>query len=71
MLCASTSVGLFSAAMTCEAVNVLPVPVAPRRTCAALPSRKPLTIFSMACGWSPAGWNLLDSSNLAGMGPSS
>ena len=58
--------------MTLAAVNVLPVPVAPSRVWNRLPAWKPSTSFSMAFGWSPAGWNSLTSWNLAGMaGPRS
>src|SRR5262249_20553752 len=56
--------------MTWAAVKVLPVPVAPSSTWQGRPSRKPDTILSMACGWSPAGWNGLAHSNLAGICPS-
>src|SRR4051812_23933043 len=58
-------VGLPTWAMTLLAVNVLPVPVAPSRVCVVRPSRNPCRIFSIAWGWSPAGWNRLTNSNLA------
>src|SRR5262249_28277700 len=57
--------------MTFEQVKVLPVPVAPSRVWHVRPSRKPSTRLAMACGWSPAGWNLLANSNLAAMRGSS
>jgi len=53
--------------MTLEAVNVLPVPVAPRSTWNGLPALNPLTSWSMALGWSPAGEYGLASWNAAAM----
>ena len=44
-------------AITFAIVNVLPVPVAPRSTCADLPELNPFVNASIAEGWSPAGEN--------------
>src|SRR4051794_20394113 len=56
--------------MTLDAVNVLPVPVAPRSTWKPLPAWKFATSCSMAFGWSPAGAYSLTSWNFAAIGGS-
>src|SRR5437764_261600 len=48
-----TSAGLFTAAMPCAIVNVLPDPVTPSSTCERSPRRSPSTSCAMAVGWSP------------------
>ena len=55
LLCDMISVGLFSAAMTLAMVKVLPEPVTPSKVSNWLPSLKPFTSCSIACGWSPVG----------------
>src|ERR1035437_3438647 len=54
----STRVGFWIWAMTLATVNVLPLPVTPRRTWCGDPARNPLINSRMACGWSPEGWNV-------------
>lgn len=44
-----------SCAMTFAIVNVLPEPVTPSKVSNWLPSLKPFTSSSIACGWSPVG----------------
>ena len=55
LLCDMISVGLLSAAMTLAMVKVLPEPVTPSKVSNWLPSLKPFTSCSIACGWSPVG----------------
>jgi hypothetical protein len=43
--------------------KVFPDPVTPSSVWCASPSFNPSTSFSMACGWSPAGLNLLCKTN--------
>ena len=50
LLCAMISVGLFNFSMTFAMVNVLPDPVTPSRVWHWLPSLKPFTRASIACG---------------------
>ena len=50
LLWANTKVGLFVSLITLAIVNVLPVPVAPNKTCSFLPSFIPSTNSLIACG---------------------
>ena len=63
LLWAMTSVGFCTFSMTLAIVYVLPVPVAPKRTCACWPFSTPAASSSMACGWSPIGSNGATTSN--------
>ena len=57
LLCTSIIAGLCDFWITLAMVNVLPVPVAPKRTCHFLSSNRPFTRLSIALGWSPVGLN--------------
>src|SRR5262245_29271649 len=57
-----TSAGLPHLAMTFAIVNVFPEPVTPIKTCSFSPFSRPLTNFSIACGWSP--WGRMSETNL-------
>ena len=59
LLCAITKVGLLSCWITFAMVNVFPDPVTPSKVWHWLPSLKPFTSFSIACGWSPVGLKAL------------
>src|SRR5918998_3690720 len=37
----------------------MPEPVTPSRVWARIPASRPEASFSIACGWSPVGWNSL------------
>jgi hypothetical protein len=59
-----TSVGLFTRAMACAIVKVLPEPVTPMSVWYFFPSAvTPAASLSIACGWSPSGLNGLTTSN--------
>ena len=55
LLWANTSAGLPVCWITFAIVNVLPVPVAPKRVWNSLPLLTPSTNFLIASGWSPFG----------------
>ena len=57
MFGASTSAARPVRAMTFAIVYVLPEPVTPSSVWYASPSVSPSISFSIASGWSPAGWN--------------
>ena len=50
LLCAITSVGLFTSWITLDMVKVFPVPVAPRSTCSFCPAFIPFISFLIASG---------------------